>query len=125
MAELKARSYPGGVTMGIKETSSGSGQYSQATHTPGTTQATVTSVASSTSAVTLAAANANRRRLIIYNDSTAVLYVKQGSGASPTDYTFPVPSNAIVQWEPPEVWTGILTGAWASANGQARVTEES
>jgi hypothetical protein len=124
MPTLRSRDYANGVPMAIRETASGSGQYSQGVHTPGTTQATVTTVAADVNTVTLKAANPNRRRLIIYNDSTAVLYIKQGTGASNTDYTFPVPSGAIVQWEPPEPYTGIVTGAWFSANGQARVTEE-
>src|SRR5690242_8450083 len=107
MAELRARSYAGGVLVAIKD-ALGNGQYAQGVYTPGTVTATVTSVPSDTNTVTLKAANANRRRLILYNDSTAVLYVKLGTGASATDFSFPLPANTLYEFPQPEPYTGIV-----------------
>jgi hypothetical protein len=83
--------------------------------------ATVTQVTSSTGSVTLKAANAARIGLSIYNDSTQVLYVKFGSGASSTTYTVKMVAGSY--YEAPYGYTGIAAGIWASANGFAYVTE--
>ena len=49
--------------------------------------ATVSSVAGSASSVTLLAVNRNRVSFSVFNDSSAVLYVKLGATASASDYT--------------------------------------
>jgi hypothetical protein len=96
--------------------------------------AEVTSVPSSTGAVELAGANPDRRGLSVYNASTAVLYLKYGSGASSSSYTVAVPASALYELPPVgpvyasgEVvggcYAGQVTGAWASENGSAKVTE--
>lgn len=89
----------------------------------GITRATTSNVASSVTAVTLAADNGNRRGFIIHNDSTATLFIKYGSGALATSYTYK--AAAGVHWEMQDyaVYTGIITGIWDVANGNARVTE--
>jgi hypothetical protein len=85
--------------------------------------ATVTAVASTTSSVTLIAENTNRRGLSIFNDSTAVLYVKHGSSAATaSDYTVKLVAGAFYELPHP-IYTGALTGRWAAANGYAMVTE--
>ncbi len=84
--------------------------------------ATVAQVASSASAVTLQAANADRRGLRVQNDSTAVLYLKYGAGASLTSYTKKLVAGEY--WEmPPNDYSGIVSGIWATTNGFAYVTE--
>lgn len=84
--------------------------------------ATRTSVASSTSTVTLVAANANRLRAFIVNESTARLVGAYGTGASLTSYTFRIEPGYT--WEQPDDgYTGIITGVWEAANGNARCTE--
>jgi hypothetical protein len=83
---------------------------------------TVSSVASSTSTVTILAANAARRGAIIFNDSTSNLYVKLGSGASTTSFSVRLGTAGLFQLPYP-VYTGIITGVWSSVNGAARVTE--
>ena len=83
--------------------------------------ASLVNVGSSTSSVTLASANAGRNGLVIVNDSTAVLYVKYGSTASSSSYTYKLGAGDI--FEMSIVYTGIVTGIWASVNGNARVTE--
>ncbi len=88
----------------------------------GSTSATVTQVASSASNVTLKAANTSRKSLTISNDSTSVLYVKLGATASATSYTYRLASYDILELPLP-IYTGIVDGIWASANGNAYVTE--
>lgn len=84
--------------------------------------ATITSVASSAVSVTLLAANADRRRVVINNESTKKLYIAFAATATATAYTYTV--------APQQVWDGVLndytgdiSGIWAAANGFARITE--
>lgn len=84
--------------------------------------ATLANVASSVSVVTLQAANTARRGWTVYNDSTAVLYVKFGAGASATSYVVQLAAGGYYEMAAP-IFTGIITGIWAAANGNARVTE--
>lgn len=86
--------------------------------------ATVARVSASATAVTLLAANANRRRFIIHNESSSSkLTVKFGSSASAIDYSFPLgPGDTFESWDD-WIYTGIVTGIWDSATGAAQVTE--
>jgi hypothetical protein len=81
----------------------------------------VTSVASSVTNVNLLAANANRIGALITNDGTQVLFVKLGTTASATSYTYRLTANsqAVVDAQ----WTGNIDGIWNNANGSARITE--
>jgi hypothetical protein len=83
---------------------------------------TMTSVASSASSVSLLASNLNRKMLTVFNDSTAVLYLAEGSTASITAYTAQIPAGAFYEAAQP-IPTGAISGIWASANGNARITE--
>ena len=87
----------------------------------GTGTATVSSVNSSATSVTLKAANTARIGLSVYNDSTQILYLKCGATASASDFT--VEMGPEDYWEAPYGYTGIVDGIWASANGAAKVTE--
>jgi len=87
-----------------------------------TSAATVTKVASSASNVTLLAANRLRLGCYIYNDSTAILYVKCGATAVVAD-SFTVQLATETGFEIPAGFTGQIDGIWASANGSAMVTE--
>lgn len=91
----------------------------------GAPQATLANVASSASSVTLSAANPLRLGWSVYNDSTAILYVKFGATASATSYTVQMAASAYYEMpgSAPGFYTGLITGIWASANGAARVTE--
>jgi hypothetical protein len=82
---------------------------------------TLANVASSASSVTLLASNASRLGATIHNDSTQILYVKFGTTASATSYTVKMVADAY--YECPFGYTGRIDGIWASANGNARVTE--
>jgi hypothetical protein len=82
---------------------------------------TVTSVAAAVADTSLLASNPNRLGAAVVNDSTAILYLKFGSGASNTSYT--VRMTAYAYYEVPFGYTGRLNGYWASATGNARITE--
>lgn len=82
---------------------------------------TASTVASSATNVTLLAANALRLGATVWNESTQVLYLKLGATASATSYAAQLAAGAY--YEVPFRYTGIIDGIWASANGNARVTE--
>lgn len=87
--------------------------------------AATTNVASSATNVTLfsrgdLAAFVSMRT--IFNDSTAILYVKFGPTAAATSYTVQLAANAYYEFPRP-VYAGQVDGIWASANGNARLTE--
>lgn len=82
---------------------------------------TQTSVSASATTVTVLAANSSRVGAAVYNDSTALLYLKCGATASSTSHTVQIVAGGY--WEAPYGYTGIIDGIWASATGSARVTE--
>lgn len=89
------------------------------------TVGTVSVVASAATLVTLLAANPNRLGAIITNDSTAVLTLKLGTGASQSSYTVklgPAVSGVPVSYELPFGYVGVVTGLWDAVNGDAKVT---
>lgn len=55
-----------------------------------------TSVVSSTSVQTLAAANANRIGLVIHNDSSERLFIAYGTGATTSDFTVRINRNSTI-----------------------------
>lgn len=89
----------------------------------GSATATLANVSGSASSVTLLAANTARKGCVIMNDSTAILYVKFGATASATSFTYKLSGGETLELLGPVVYTGIITGIWASATGAARVTE--
>lgn len=83
---------------------------------------TPANVASSATNVTLfAAATGFTNGRTVFNDSTAVLYLKFGVTASLTSYTVQVPGGGYFEFPLP-TYGGQVDGLWASANGSARVT---
>ena len=82
--------------------------------------ATLSNVSGSASSVTLVASNTDRISAKIYNDSSAVLYVKLGATASSTSYTYKLYQDDFVVVRD---YTGVIDGIWGSATGAARVTE--
>lgn len=83
--------------------------------------ATLSNVSGSATSVTLLASNTSRKGVTIYNDSSAILYVKFGASASTTSFTIKMAADTY--YEVPFGYTGIIAGIWASATGSARVTE--
>lgn len=87
----------------------------------GTQTAATANVASSATSVTLFAATGNAKARAIFNDSTAVLYVKFGATASATSYTVQLAAGDYYEFPQP-CYSGVVDGIWASVNGNARVT---
>jgi hypothetical protein len=88
--------------------------------------ATVTSVPASVTEVTIVDDNENsddvRRGVHIYNDSTADLYIKFGTGVSTESFTVKIPTNTFFESAQP-LYRGIVTGIWSEAVGSAKVTK--
>lgn len=89
---------------------------------PGKQTATLANVASSATNVTLFAANGRAVRRAVYNDSTAVLYIKFGATASTSSFTVAMATNTYYEFPLP-IYNGQVDAIWASANGNARTTE--
>ena len=87
--------------------------------------ASITRVAISGSSVQLLAAQAERARVTIVNESDAILFVKYGQTASGTSYTHRIGPGQEKQLPEP-VYTGRIDGILTSAVGTlfAQVTEE-
>lgn len=83
---------------------------------------TNSSVASSSSAVTVLAANAARLGAAFFNESTQICYLIL-STTTPTSSAYTVQMAASSYYEIPNNYTGIVKGIWVSANGSMRVTE--
>lgn len=89
-----------------------------------TFRSAITAVTSPVAAVAdtlVLAANVNRLGATIYNDSTALLYLKLGTGASLTSFTVRIAARGY--YEVPFNYTGLVHGYWSVATGAARVTE--
>ncbi len=84
--------------------------------------ATLANVSAATSSTALFASNANVRGRIVHNDSTGILYLKFGTGASTTSYTVKIPPDGFFEFPKP-TYTGDVAGIWSAANGSARTTE--
>jgi len=85
--------------------------------------AATTSVNDAAVSTTLLASNANRRGVIIHNNSTSILYVKYGATASATSYTYKVPADTTLEMADP-AYQGVIDGIWsADSTGFATITE--
>lgn len=91
---------------------------------PGTAAtATCTNVSDSASSVTLIAANTARLGLVLFNDSSAVCYVKFGTTASTSSFTHKMDAGSFWALDT-VVYNGRIDAIWASAPGGAmRITE--
>jgi hypothetical protein len=83
--------------------------------------ATPSNVSAAAADTLLLAANSNRMGATVTNDSVATLYLKLGTGASPTSHTAQIPRGGY--YEVPFGYTGQINGYWSAATGTARVTE--
>ena len=84
--------------------------------------AILTNVASAAVTTLLLAANPDRRRMIIYNDSSKNLRVAFAPTAGATAFTLLIPSKGLYESGLND-YTGDVSGIWEAANGFARVTE--
>lgn len=81
---------------------------------------TTANVGASAASVTVLAANANRMRAWLYNDSTSNCYIKYGAAASNASFTKLLLPNEFFTVDG---YTGIIDAIWAVAAGNMRVTE--
>jgi hypothetical protein len=92
---------------------------------PGNGADVLTNVTSSATSVTLVAANPNRRKLVIYNNSTAILNINTSGGTASATTGSSTRIAANQTWESPSpVTTTAVTGIWVTANGTAQITEQ-
>jgi hypothetical protein len=91
------------------------------------TASQVTLVAASTSSVTLASGNTNRKQLAFYNGSGGPCYTKLGTGASTASFTLIVAAGGYYELPTTSgIYVGTVTGIWeATTAGSASVTEVS
>lgn len=83
---------------------------------------TNSAVAASASSVTILASESARLGATVFNDSTVDLYLDLSGGTATTSsYTVKVAAGGY--FEVPFGYTGAITGLWASATGNARVTQ--
>jgi hypothetical protein len=78
-------------------------------------------IAAATTNNTILAANSNRKGATIWNNSTANLYIDFDSSASASDYAVKISAGGY--YEMPFSYTGIISGIWDAANGNALVRE--
>ena len=82
---------------------------------------TISRIASAISSTLLRPGNPKRTQLIIQNESTAVLYVALDGSASLTSYSFQIAAGGLLNL--PTSYLGPVYGIWATANGNAQVTD--
>ncbi len=86
------------------------------------TTAALTQVASSITSVTILAANVNRKEALIFNNSTANLFLAFTATASLTAFTVKLAAGTAFTLPGP-LYKGVISGIWDAANGTAQVTE--
>ena len=85
--------------------------------------ATLTNVAASASSVQLLAANANRKMAVFVNDSDKNAYIKFGTTASTTSFSYLLTPGQTLELPKP-TYTGRIDCIWgASVTGAMRITE--
>lgn len=90
----------------------------------GASTASVTSVNDTAASTQLLAANANRVKYSVFNNSTEILYLKNGLAASLTDFSVAIPPLAQFGYYEDTHYTGRVDGVWANnAAGAALITE--
>jgi hypothetical protein len=82
----------------------------------------ITSVASSITSVSLAAANANRKGMILYNDSASMAYVAFASSATTALYTVKMAPRGYFEMGLP-IYRGAMSVIWDTADGSMKATE--
>jgi len=86
------------------------------------TTSVITRVPSSVTNITLVAANANRKGLYLYNDSSATQRVKLGITAAGTDFTV-ILTRSMFYELPLPLYVGQIDVISSSTNGAIQVTE--
>ena len=89
---------------------------------PRTLVATV-SVASATSSTAIVAANANRKGISIYNNSTAALFLSYATPATAANSFMQMQPGSLLMLDQQLIVSNAIYGIWTAANGTAQVTE--
>lgn len=84
---------------------------------------TITSIANSTSSGVALAANANRKGLIIHNDSTTTVFIAFAATSSNSAFTIRLTNQASYIYSAPIIYTGIISSIATATNGNLRITE--
>jgi hypothetical protein len=84
--------------------------------------AALTQVSSLTSSQVILPANTARKEAVIYNNSTANLYLAFTGTASLTAFTVKLATNTAYVLPMP-LYKGVISGIWDAANGSDQVTE--
>ena len=87
------------------------------------TSATTARFAITTTATTVLVANPDRRGVIIFNEGGKEAIVKYGADATPTDYTFQVPTFTGYWEMPSPIYTGVMSIVVSSSTTTVQVTE--
>lgn len=85
-----------------------------------TSVSALSSVSATTSNIELLAANSSRKEAVIVNDGVKNLFVKYGTTASQTSFTFELGAGETLIIDN---YIGKIDGIWDIASGNARITE--
>lgn len=122
-AQLRATPVPVSGTVSVNEPVTVDGAVSitgtVATTVGGTALATVTLVSVSPTVATLSASNSAKTRVIVHNEG-GTLFVKLGTGASATSYSYRLVANTTLEVTG---YTGIVTATKQTGTSSALVTE--
>lgn len=83
----------------------------------------LTTVGASATSVVILAANASRKGMYLYNDSSSAMYLAFAATASTTAFTVKIPAGNFFEMPTQPVYTSTISAVWDSATGNARITE--
>jgi hypothetical protein len=84
---------------------------------------TTVSIASTTSSVSIASTNSNRKGIVINNQSTSDLYLSFTSPASSSNSFLEMAPSSVLALDQQLIVTNAIYGIWDTANGTAQVTQ--
>lgn len=84
---------------------------------------TTVSIASTTASTTIVSSNANRKGIIINNQSTSDLYLSFTSPASSSNSFLEMAAGSVLALDQQLIITNAVYGIWDSANGTVQVTQ--
>ena len=114
---------PGGTYTSINCTAGGNLKVAVEEINDAKAAATLTNVSASATSVQLLASNNSRTQAVFYNDSDKNAYVKLGTTASTTSFSYLLVPGATLELPKP-IYTGRIDCIWATApTGAMRITE--
>ena len=84
---------------------------------------TTVSIASTTASTTIVSSNANRKGILINNQSTSDLYLSFTSPATSSNSFLEMAAGSVLSLDQQMIVTNAVYGIWNSANGTAQVTQ--